>query len=227
MKCYKSKTCRNVNDKTQAELQQKRFTLIELLVVIAIIGILASMLLPALSMARNTAKAISCTNNLKQIGSAFLMYANDYDGYVPNTGNWPGVDSAPAGIKPYLYPKMDLPTMSSDEVWDTIYYCPFYPQLRDSSWSKIGYAVNSNDFNDWNGTTHDKISDASNPSETMLLLCGRGSNVWSNSFNATPLEYLIHPSRRDGNVSFFDCHVEAMRREEVPTSFNDIFWHGK
>ncbi|EDM27921.1 hypothetical protein LNTAR_00930 [Lentisphaera araneosa HTCC2155] len=50
----------------------KRFTLIELLVVVAIIGILASLLLPTLSKARKQAKAVTCTNNLKQLG--FRMY---------------------------------------------------------------------------------------------------------------------------------------------------------
>jgi len=59
------------------------FTLIELLVVIAIIGILASMLLPSLSRAKETARRIRCTSNQHQVGLAVMMYANDNSSCYP------------------------------------------------------------------------------------------------------------------------------------------------
>ncbi len=63
------------------------FTLVELLVVVAIIAILAALLLPALSKARDVALQTECMNNLKQVGTLAYLYAHDYDGY------WPACDS--------------------------------------------------------------------------------------------------------------------------------------
>ena len=70
-------------------MKRKSFTLIELLVVIAIIAILAAMLLPALSKARAKARAIACTNNLKQWALYSAMYAQENnDHLVPHTTYW-------------------------------------------------------------------------------------------------------------------------------------------
>ena len=95
---------------TPRDTSGRRFTLIELLVVIAIIAILAAMLLPALSKAREKARAISCVNNMKQLGISFMLYTQDNNDMLP-----PG-DNDAAGKptqKPYWTERLVGSTYSS------------------------------------------------------------------------------------------------------------------
>jgi len=207
------------------------FTLIELLVVIAIIAILASILFPVFSRARESARKAACISNLKQLGTAVLLYCGDYDGMLPSSilylapgarptvtsGNWNsnnfelfakvrGTLPPPPTAEAQSWPMLLFSHMKN---WDIV-WCPSDPNKNGDPSSTISYFWKAAVDYAWWGdgmTTARREGDFSFPSEQMLLYEHSGWH-WGDAGRGLSDGVTL-------NMVFIDGHAATKRLREA------------
>ncbi len=189
------------------------FTLIELLVVIAIIGILAALLLPALARAKEKGKLATCVNNLRQVGLAIRLYADDDSDSLPVL---PTPNPYPNGVGAYYkqlvkgYLGLSGPASPNEKV----FICPSDRIL----WTQVGHAFTSYTFNGYEvgpgaleRITGKKLGAIKRPSKAVLV------GEWPAFFGGAWHPVMDHDYPDAKNVlSFVDGHAGLTR----------IYWDG-
>jgi prepilin-type N-terminal cleavage/methylation domain-containing protein len=193
--------------------KKRAFTLIELLVVIAIIGIIAALLLPALSQAKEKSRRTSCSSNLRQINTAIWLYADDWADSLPIL---PSPNPYPNGVGAYYkqlvkgYLGLSGPASPDEKVFT----CPSDPTFH----TRIQHAFTSYTFNGYEAgsspiprITGQRLSALRNPGKAVLA--GEVPAFFGGSWHP-----LVKPDHADAKdlLGFADSHVD----------FPKIYWDG-
>ncbi len=225
----------STNQAVASPSRQSGFTLVELLAVIAIVATLSAILIPVVGHVRESAQASECAGNLRQLGSAFLLYTSDHTGALPTEHS---TDEEKDAGNEWYYPNK-LASYAPPERWAIerhgnmrggVWQCP---SLDDDelSWG-AGYGTNRSHVVLPMGDPV-YLSQVTRPAEIVLIgdvwsrsrqaswismVCPECSN-WGRSTEANPL----HGGK--ANMCFVDGHVEAIDYDDLADNKNDMFGH--
>lgn len=213
------------------------FTLIELLVVLSMIVILSSLLLPALKKVGVLSEAITCKENLKQLGLAGGMYVVDYNGIFPrafdnndpkSTWSWDIWTYAGYEESQYSVPYNDFYANAGND--SNIYTCPTIlgnstaiPGLNVQS-NKVSYGLNNSPAGNWARKTPINTREIEMPAQCAWLL--------DNSFFMGGRQFFFNyfgmmPHSESPNVLFHDGHVVPVPYIDISKNERDPFWGKK
>jgi prepilin-type N-terminal cleavage/methylation domain-containing protein/prepilin-type processing-associated H-X9-DG protein len=197
----------------KAKQETRKFTLIELLVVIAIIAILAAMLLPALNMAREKARAISCVSNQKQIGLVMTFYFNDYeDRFAPLSLEWLGMAQL------YLPENFSWIVEQPEKKIAKVFYCPAGKPRSANGFTYLGPSYNANHYMYENpdGMTGIKMTRLKKH-KAMIADAIAGEGFIKSWFLPDVTGANLKLNHMGGlNILWTDGHVKYVKRAEIP-----------